>query len=38
MSVVTALISIVIIGILAYLALDCLFPKDPPEGGEASDS
>jgi len=37
MSVVTALISIVIIGLLAYLALDSVIPKDPPEDGEPSD-
>jgi len=37
MSVVIALISIVIIGLLTYLALDALIPKDPPEGGEPLD-
>jgi len=38
MSVVSALISIVIIGLLVYLGLDCLIPKDPPDGGQPSDS
>jgi len=38
MSVVTVLISIVTIGVLAYAALDCLIPKDPPDGGQHSDS
>jgi phage shock protein PspC (stress-responsive transcriptional regulator) len=37
MNVVIALISIVTIGVLAYVALDCLIPKDPPEGGQPSD-
>ena len=33
-SVVTALISIAIISILAYLALDRLIPQEPPEDGQ----
>ena len=37
MSVVTALISIALMGILAYLALDRLIPKDPPEDGRPPD-
>jgi len=37
MSVVIATISIVIIGLLVYLALDSVIPKDPPEGGEPLD-
>ena len=37
MSIIIALISIAIIGVLVYLALDQLIPQEPPEGRQPPD-